>query len=161
MRIIQPVRVTLGVVTTLFVLSNGAFAKPAAKNETVKQGSGGAVPKKVKTEKSENSSKTLSAQTASSKGRRLFESHCASCHAGGGNLVVPKKPVIGSQVLVTGATFKSYLNQPVGTMPHYEDLIRDDGLLTELYTYVKSMKAASVEQKNQTVVDKKQPLKQK
>jgi mono/diheme cytochrome c family protein len=77
--------------------------------------------------------------TALESGRGLFDSHCASCHRGGGNSVKPSKPVKGSHVTSTLATFKSYLNQPVGTMPHYEHLIEDEKLLSNLYTYVKSL----------------------
>jgi mono/diheme cytochrome c family protein len=132
---------------------NAASAKEAEKGESVKQNAGAS--KNQSTPKSKDNSKTGSAQTASSKGRTLFESHCASCHAGGGNLVVPKKPVIGSHVLVTGATFKSYLNEPVGTMPHYQHLIQDDSLLNELYSYVKSMKAAPAAPVGKGAVEKK------
>lgn len=74
-----------------------------------------------------------------SKGSKLYAMHCASCHAAGGNSVAPRKPVKGSQVLSTLATFKSYLNEPIGDMPHYEHLITDEKLLGDLYAYVKSL----------------------
>ncbi|MCA9800377.1 MAG: c-type cytochrome [Cyanobacteria bacterium HKST-UBA02] len=72
-------------------------------------------------------------------GKKLFKTHCASCHQGGGNLVKPGKPIKGSNVLVTYATFKAYLNEPLGDMPHYEHLISNDDLLTPLYLYVKKL----------------------
>ncbi len=73
------------------------------------------------------------------RGAKLFGTHCASCHAAGGNSVKPSKPVKGSQVLSTMATFKSYLDTPIGDMPHYQHLITDEKLLGDLYSYVKSI----------------------
>ncbi|MBX9670417.1 MAG: cytochrome c [Candidatus Obscuribacterales bacterium] len=71
------------------------------------------------------------------RGRKVFGSHCASCHADLGNSVKPNKPIKGSQVLSTVATFKSYLNEPLGDMPHYEHVITDEKVLNALYAYVK------------------------
>lgn len=76
---------------------------------------------------------------AIARGGKLYATHCASCHAGGGNSVTPSKPVQGSQVSSTLATFKSYLNEPIGNMPHYEHLIKDEKLLSDLYAYVKDL----------------------
>lgn len=77
------------------------------------------------------------------RGGNLFATHCASCHAGGGNSITPGKPVQGSQVTSTLATFKSYLNEPVGNMPHYDHLIKDEKLLSDLYAYVKDLDKAA------------------
>jgi len=96
-------------------------------------------------------------EKAITRGRKLFATHCASCHAAGENSVTPSKPVKGSQVLSTMATFKSYLNEPVGNMPHYEHLITDEKLLGDLYSYVKDLDktAAPATDENQKSKDKK------
>ena len=81
------------------------------------------------------------------KGRKLFATHCAECHLGGGNVVKPGKPVKGSQILATEATFKAYLDQPIGDMPHYEHLITDPKLMHNLYSYVKTLDKPAAPQK--------------
>lgn len=91
-------------------------------------------------------------------GKRLYQTHCASCHQDGGNAIVLNKPVIGSQVLATGATFKSYLNQPLGTMPHYENLITDDELLNKLYAYVRVMDSNSADKQKKSVTSTNKQL---
>jgi len=90
-------------------------------------------------------------------GRGIYMSHCASCHEAGGNRVNSKKPVVGSQVLSTLATFKSYLNEPVGTMPHYEHVITDEKMLSQLYVYTKSLRAnqASSSKPNEAPIEQK------
>ncbi len=82
--------------------------------------------------------KQRKSSTKIERGRRLFGTHCASCHADLENSVKPGKPIRSSQVLSTMATFKSYLDKPLGDMPHYEHVIADDKLLSDLYAYVKS-----------------------
>lgn len=77
----------------------------------------------------------------SKRGKQLFMSHCSKCHSGGQNNVKPSKPIVGSSVTATYATFKAYLNKPIGTMPHYEHLITDDEALQSLYSYVKTLDA--------------------
>ena len=96
---------------------------------------------KKASEKSDNPKKVKGARKESpvARGGKLFATHCASCHAAGGNSIMPSKPVKGSQVLSTMATFKSYLNEPLGNMPHYEHLITDEKLLSDLYAYVKDL----------------------
>lgn len=89
--------------------------------------------------KSNEATPTSNKEKAIARGSKLFVNHCASCHAEGGNTITPVKPVRGSQVLSTMATFKSYLNQPIGDMPHYEDLITDQKLLSDLYAYTKDL----------------------
>jgi len=75
-----------------------------------------------------------------SKGELTFESHCSSCHINGGNAVNPQKPLAGSKYLSNYVTFKNYLKEPVGTMPHYENLISNDKLLKDLFRYVQTLK---------------------
>jgi len=74
-------------------------------------------------------------------GKQVFEQHCASCHAGGGNRVEPHRPVAGSKQLVTLAIFKSYLSEPPGHMPYYADVVNDQATLKALYDYCRSLKA--------------------
>ena len=88
------------------------------------------------------SSTISSADAVPDRGRKLYMSHCSKCHTNGQNLVKPSKPVVGSSVLATFATFRAYLDKPVGTMPHYPHLITDEAALKDLYSYVKSMEAA-------------------
>ncbi len=75
-----------------------------------------------------------------SKGELTFDSHCSSCHISGGNAVNPQKPLVGSNYLSNYVTFKNYLKTPVGTMPHYENLISNDKVLKELFHYIKTLK---------------------
>lgn len=95
--------------------------------------------------KPQTSSKTESKTKAKavptkSRGELTFDSHCSSCHINGGNAVKPQKPLAGSKYLSNYVTFKNYLKQPVGTMPHYENLISNDKVLKELYHYVQGLK---------------------
>ena len=81
-----------------------------------------------------------------SRGEQIFQQHCASCHSSGGNRVNPKRPLAGSKQLATLATFKSYLSNPPGHMPYYQDVVGNKDTLEALYKYCKTLK--------------KQPLKQ-
>lgn len=89
--------------------------------------------------KLQESSDSASGSVSERKGKKLFATHCAECHTGGGNIVKPGKPIKGSQVLAAEATFKAYLDKPIGDMPHYEHLITDPKLLHNLYSYVKTL----------------------
>lgn len=73
-------------------------------------------------------------------GAKIFQGHCAECHAGGGNAVMPKTPLKGSKKLAAYAVFKAYLSEPMGHMPYYAHLVHDDTALKALYNYVKKMK---------------------
>ncbi len=83
-------------------------------------------------------------QVSKSKGELAFASHCASCHANGGNIVRSEKPVAGSSYLSNYVSFKNYLKKPIGTMPHYENLIKNDKVLKELYRYVKTLNKSDI-----------------
>lgn len=114
------------------------------------------------TEKSKSKASTKSS-TAKKKidskierGAKLFGTHCASCHALGGNTITPNKPVKGSPVLATLATFKSYLNEPIGNMPHYEHLITDEKLLSDLRAYARSLDQPKTPTSDQTNSKEKQ-----
>lgn len=145
--------VLLLVLAMLLAWSSGVQGQTQGKRVSAKRSTPVRSSKKTAT--------TNTTQAKPSRGRNLYQSHCASCHEDGGNLVVPSKPIIGSHVLATGATFKSYLDLPVGTMPHYEDLIKDDGLLNDLYVYVRSLKAVPLNKNDEKTIDLKPSNKQK
>lgn len=88
-------------------------------------------------------------------GKKLFSTHCASCHANGTNLVKRSKPVKGSSYLVSYPTFKQYLALPLGDMPHYQNLIKDDNLLGALYKYSLSLDKGTTKAKPQDAAKKK------
>jgi mono/diheme cytochrome c family protein len=73
-------------------------------------------------------------------GQNVFKQHCASCHAGGGNLVDEKHPIAGSKELANIATFKAYLSAPPGHMPFYQDVVNDEETLKALHKYCESLK---------------------
>jgi mono/diheme cytochrome c family protein len=75
------------------------------------------------------------------KGEQLFQQHCASCHAGGGNSVKSNRPVAGSKELSSFAKFKQYLTTPPGHMPYYQGIVKDHQTLSALYNYCKKLKA--------------------
>lgn len=77
---------------------------------------------------------------AAPSGEQLFKNNCASCHADGGNIVDPKKPLKGSKKLATKATFKDLLSKPAGVMPAFPQIVNDDPSLSALYSYCKSLK---------------------
>ncbi len=73
-------------------------------------------------------------------GEQIFTQHCASCHTGGGNSVNESKPIVGSKELATIGKFKSYLSNPPGHMPYYQNLVNDRKMLDALHKYCKSIK---------------------
>jgi cytochrome c6 len=77
---------------------------------------------------------------AASSGEKLFTANCAACHANGGNIVDPKKPLKGSQKLASKEVFKDLLKKPVGAMPAFANIADSDADLTALYNYCKSLK---------------------
>ncbi len=70
------------------------------------------------------------------QGRAIFESNCAGCHPGGGNVSDPDKPVKGSPVLANLEVFENWLRDPAPPMPAYppEDLSREE--VKKLHEYV-------------------------
>ena len=71
---------------------------------------------------------------------KIFAQQCAQCHAGGGNLVKPKKPLAGSPKLSSLALFSQYLKKPAGHMPYYKDLDVNPAAMRALYEYCKKLK---------------------
>lgn len=79
-------------------------------------------------------------------GEVIFQQYCASCHQSGGNATVPSKTVAGSTKLGTLATFKDYLNNPLGHMPYYKNVIEDKTTIDALYKYCKTLKKENIKQ---------------
>jgi mono/diheme cytochrome c family protein len=77
---------------------------------------------------------------AAATGESLFNANCVACHKAGGNMINPKKPVIGSTMLASKKTFKTYLLKPSGAMPPAPKIANDDADLAALYDYCKSLK---------------------
>jgi mono/diheme cytochrome c family protein len=73
-------------------------------------------------------------------GEEAFKASCAACHAAGGNIVNPKKPVKGSPKLASKEAFKAYLLKPSGSMMPYPQIANDAATLDALYTYCKALK---------------------
>lgn len=91
---------------------------------------------------------SLAKKEADSKprGERIFQQHCASCHAGGGNSVNPKAPLAESKQLASLATIKAYLSAPPGHMPYYQDVVDNPETLKALYNYCKTLKRQPLKQ---------------
>ena len=73
-------------------------------------------------------------------GEAVFKSSCAQCHAGGGNMVHPAKPLAGSPKLASLPIFKAYLKAPLSHMPYFKYVVTDQSTLKALYDYCKSLK---------------------
>lgn len=73
-------------------------------------------------------------------GEKLFQANCAGCHAAGGNLIDPTKPLKGSKKLVSKELFKSAILNPTGSMAPFPQIAENDADLTVLYNYCKSLK---------------------
>lgn len=75
-------------------------------------------------------------------GAELFESHCASCHRGGGNVVVPLLPLEGSKKLADFQSFLAFIRDPrmpdgsVGAMPSFGESSLSDEQARLLYKYL-------------------------
>ncbi len=86
------------------------------------------------------------AKNKKTSGADVYQQYCASCHQSGGNLTVPGKPVADSKKLSTIAVFKDYLNNPVGHMPFYKNLIEDQTTLKALYDYCKTLRKENIKE---------------
>jgi len=83
---------------------------------------------------------------SNARGEQIFQQHCATCHAGGGNSVKAKRPLAGSKQLASLATFKAYLSAPLGHMPYYHHVIDNPKILQALYKYCKTLKNQPLKQ---------------
>ena len=83
---------------------------------------------------------STSSAGAAPDGSKIYANNCAACHANGGNIVDPKKPVKGSKVLATKQSFKENLLKPKGSMTAFPQIANNDADLSALYEYCKSLK---------------------
>lgn len=131
--------IAVSIISASFSLAFGkceVFAAPKDEKNPVNETSDSKVDEAAAKDKSEVKKSDLE------KGRAIFRTSCVSCHPGGENLAKRSKPIIGSWTLATLATFKSYLAQPVGTMPHYKHIVNSEKNLEFLYKYVKTLDKA-------------------
>ena len=77
---------------------------------------------------------------AAPAGDKIFTINCSGCHAGGKNMIDPKKPIFGSQKLANIKVFKELLEKAQGAMPDFEKIAKNDEALKALYAYVKELK---------------------
>jgi len=76
------------------------------------------------------------------KGEKLYAENCASCHPGGGNVINPALPVVGSPTLKDLNTFTKFNRNPVkpdgskGAMPAYPGEKISDEEMALIYQYV-------------------------
>lgn len=69
-------------------------------------------------------------------GAAIFETQCAGCHTGGGNMMNPDKPVQGSAKLASLATFTAFVRDPGNAMPAFPADVISDADLAELHGYL-------------------------
>ena len=83
-----------------------------------------------------------SGEESSSKrtGADIYKQYCSTCHVAGGNTAKPTKPLAGSKVLTSIATFQKYLEDPPGHMPYYKSIVSDKKLVKKLYEYCRTLK---------------------
>jgi cytochrome c6 len=77
---------------------------------------------------------------ANQSGEKIYTANCASCHAAGGNIVNPNKPLKGSKKLGNKELLKALLMKPVGSMPPFPQIAGNDGDLSALFAYCKNLK---------------------
>ncbi|MDD5035579.1 MAG: c-type cytochrome [Methylococcaceae bacterium] len=77
-----------------------------------------------------------------SAGQNLFEANCGSCHAFGGNSLVPSKPLHSSPQLASLDKFKAHVRNPTlaggaqAMMPAFSEKKLSDADLEKLYVYI-------------------------
>lgn len=76
---------------------------------------------------------------AERSGEDIYKQYCSSCHVAGGNTAKPKKPLAGSSVLKSIATFQKYLESPPGHMPYYKSIVEDKSVIKKLYEYCRKL----------------------
>lgn len=73
-------------------------------------------------------------------GSKIYAENCAACHPKGGNILDPKKAVVGSKTLSTKKVWKDYLLKPHASMPAYPQIANNDADHSALFEYCKSLK---------------------
>jgi cytochrome c6 len=71
-----------------------------------------------------------------SSGNVVFNQHCAACHANGGNVVNPNKPLKGAQTLNTFEAFLPWIRHPDQPMPSFPPSTISDQQAKALYDYI-------------------------
>jgi mono/diheme cytochrome c family protein len=74
--------------------------------------------------------------TAMDPGEQAFNGQCAACHAGGGNLSNPAKPVKGSLKVKNLKQFTAFVRNPGGGMPAYSAEDLTDKQVSEIQNYL-------------------------
>lgn len=74
--------------------------------------------------------------TGETSGEMIFMSHCAGCHAEGGNAMNPSKPLKGSAKLADFETFHSFIQAPGPAMPAFGAAVLPDAEAKKLFEYV-------------------------
>jgi cytochrome c6 len=69
-------------------------------------------------------------------GEQVFKEQCSACHAGGGNILNPKKPLKGSPPLKTFAAFLTQIRKPQQPMPPFPPSKISDEQAKQLYDYI-------------------------
>ncbi|MDA8126131.1 MAG: c-type cytochrome [Deltaproteobacteria bacterium] len=76
-------------------------------------------------------------------GEKIFVAHCRECHPGGGNIMEPDEPLVGSDKLQSPETFIALLRQPKAPMPAFPPAALTDADARELYRYITNVLAQS------------------
>jgi len=84
---------------------------------------------------------------AYSGGEKIFETHCVSCHPGGGNVMDPDKPLKTSHRLKDFESFVAFIRHPEEPMPTFSPAQVSDGDAKELYRYITKVLVPSNPQK--------------
>ena len=69
-------------------------------------------------------------------GEKIYATDCSACHARGGNLIDPGKPVLHSPKLKDLDTFLAWIRHPAAPMPAFPASKISDAEAKELYAYI-------------------------
>ena len=75
-------------------------------------------------------------------GKTLYAQNCATCHAGGGNVIDPSSPLLNSSYARSAASLLAFIRSPkhgngsVGAMPAFFFAQISDRQSIELYNYI-------------------------
>jgi mono/diheme cytochrome c family protein len=85
------------------------------------------------------------APAALKSGQEIFHTSCSGCHPGGGNVIVPKLPLITAPQLASFQTFLAWIRDPhmpdgsKGAMPRFSDKQISEKQARELYRYIQEV----------------------
>jgi uncharacterized membrane protein len=69
-------------------------------------------------------------------GEMIFRAKCSACHPGGGNALVPGKPILHSHKLQDLITFVQWVRDPKAPMPAFPARRISDTKVRDLYEYI-------------------------